>query len=480
MKRSPVGFNRHGSALMVVALFLPVLLGFVALAVDVGHLYRQKARFQTIADFAVLTALGNVDWSYRNHQLEQVDITETIRRVAETNGLPRNFFGTPTFVITENNVTRVTITTNTVVDTFFCRSLGRGWQQVNITITSAAEVEYDNTRTIPMPPIGVYGSEYVNVNGAELYTYRSSDPDLAPASTIPPDWTPDDPGFPADIAHDWGIGCNKELHFNGTNECHVHFFAYEKITASGLQEIDGNLLSPSIEVPPISVAAGFELLQEQAPYISMPMPTAPASTSLDHPSSVQVTADGLPPLGFASPIPASEKGRMFVSSASLYNSGTKDLSLKNNDVVTFLAGGVYVFNDFDFKNGSELRCENDIYVPGAAAGDPVKIYLWGDLNFAGQFTQGSNQMKIYGLSTATGPHRQLIDIGGNSSGYIDVYAPEAEVDITGGGTNGAMFGRVFAHTVTLQSRFFFDVDLGGLSQPASNIPEVIVSAHLVQ
>ena len=465
---------------MVVALFLPILLGFVALAVDVGHFYRQKARFQAVADFAVLTALGNVDWAYRNSALEQVDIAETIRQVAETNGLPREFFGTPQFVVFENNVTRVTITTSPQVDTFFCRVLGRGWQRMPIAITSAAEVEYDNTRTIPMPPIGVYGSEYVNVNGAELYTYRSSDPDLGPSSTIAPDWTPDDPGFPGDIGHDWGIGCNKELHFNGTNECHVHFFAHEKMTASGLQEIDGNLLSPSIEVPPISVAPGFELLEEEAPYIAMPMPTAPASTSLDHPQAVQVTADGLPPVGFLSPIPNNEKGRMFLSDAGIYNSGTKNVKLKNKDVITFLAGGVYVFNDFDCGNGSEFRCENEIYVPGAAAGDPVKIYLTGDLNFAGQFTQGSNQMKIYGLSTATGPHRQLINIGGNSSGFIDVYAPEAEVDITGGGSNGALFGRVFGHTVTLQSRFFFDVDLGGLSQPASNIPEVIVSAHLVR
>ena len=49
--------HQKGSVLALLAILLPVLLGFTGLAVDIGRLYMEKGRLQNIADAAVLAGL---------------------------------------------------------------------------------------------------------------------------------------------------------------------------------------------------------------------------------------------------------------------------------------------------------------------------------------------------------------------------------------------------------------------------------------
>ena len=59
-RRSP-GHNREsGQALVIFVLFLPVLIGFCALVLDVGNLYAQKRFVQNAADAAVLAGAQNL------------------------------------------------------------------------------------------------------------------------------------------------------------------------------------------------------------------------------------------------------------------------------------------------------------------------------------------------------------------------------------------------------------------------------------
>ena len=63
MKRLALAYRSksHGSRGMVLvfyALALMVMMGFVAMVVDIGYLYTQKAQKQFLADLTALTVLG--------------------------------------------------------------------------------------------------------------------------------------------------------------------------------------------------------------------------------------------------------------------------------------------------------------------------------------------------------------------------------------------------------------------------------------
>lgn len=76
-----------GSAAMVTALSLPVLVGFGALAVDVGHWYSQKRELQTAADAAAMAA-GIT--KYRNSSASLSDMQSAASSDVTANGFANN------------------------------------------------------------------------------------------------------------------------------------------------------------------------------------------------------------------------------------------------------------------------------------------------------------------------------------------------------------------------------------------------------
>lgn len=70
--------NQKGAAIIIVAILLPVLIGFAALAVDVGYMYATRNELQNAADAAALagaTQLGAIylNMSYEAQQTYNVD-----------------------------------------------------------------------------------------------------------------------------------------------------------------------------------------------------------------------------------------------------------------------------------------------------------------------------------------------------------------------------------------------------------------------
>ena len=53
-KLLPVANNNRGVTIVIVAIFLVVLIGFVALAVDVGYMYVTRNELQNVADAAAV------------------------------------------------------------------------------------------------------------------------------------------------------------------------------------------------------------------------------------------------------------------------------------------------------------------------------------------------------------------------------------------------------------------------------------------
>lgn len=155
--------NERGATLVVVGLLLTVLVGFSALAIDIGYLYASKNELQNIADAAALAGAGNLGNTYREMSyLEQQNFTcnpEPIITVVKNIALSNKAAGVNIVVKDEDVVigtwkngsltpglsfpdaVRVTVrrdnTLNTPVSTFFAGVLGITLVNISADATAA-------------------------------------------------------------------------------------------------------------------------------------------------------------------------------------------------------------------------------------------------------------------------------------------------------------------------------------------------------
>ena len=103
-------------------------------------------------------------------------------------------------------------------------------------------------------------------------------------------------------------------------------------------------------------------------------------------------------------------------------------------------------------------------------GSSLTVYTNGDINATGNgmingTTNGANacaSLVIYGTTTA--PSTQLIKVGGNGQLYGAIYAPNADVELRGGGNSGMVLGSVVAKTISMNggTDFHYDEALANL------------------
>ncbi len=124
--------NQDGAALLYVALVLPVLFGFMALAIDLGAAYHHKRRMQTAADAA---ALSGAFEKFRNNSAQIVPsaLAEAARNgftdanggvaITVSNPPSKGPFSQPSERVTPSKFVEVTI--NDAYRTVFATILGR-------------------------------------------------------------------------------------------------------------------------------------------------------------------------------------------------------------------------------------------------------------------------------------------------------------------------------------------------------------------
>ncbi len=141
--------NEKGFVIVTTALLLVVLLGFGALAVDVGLLYSGRSSAQRAADAAALAAAFTF---VSNPSAPQ---PSTAYDQAMSAAMINNILGTP---ITAPEVTvtidvaneRATVEITHTEDTFFARVLGRN--SVDLTVQAVAETSIDAVATFCAKP----------------------------------------------------------------------------------------------------------------------------------------------------------------------------------------------------------------------------------------------------------------------------------------------------------------------------------------
>jgi len=133
--------------------------------------------------------------------------------------------------------------------------------------------------------------------------------------------------------------------------------------------------------------------------------------------------------------------RYQLSSISLHSNQTLTLAGAADGSTTYIE--IYVTGDISFSGTSQL-----VVQPGVKA----KIYFAGNVDVAGNGIVNSNNqpgdLQLFGIQPSDGISRH-VNLGGNGQIVSAVYAPNHDVTINGGGTNGHVFGSVVGRSVTM-------------------------------
>lgn len=80
---------QDGAVAIIVSLMLTVLIGFVALGVDVASLYRDRAHLQAVVDLTAVSAMGNRDNAHMRaqHTVARTQVLLTRSRPSRPGGI---------------------------------------------------------------------------------------------------------------------------------------------------------------------------------------------------------------------------------------------------------------------------------------------------------------------------------------------------------------------------------------------------------
>ena len=182
--------ERRGAVMIIVALIMAVLLGFAALAVDVGYLYATRNELQNIADGAALAAAGELgNQLSKGKTLDDTGVKALIKDAAEKIGKGNQAAGKAIFslgdevefgrwkdpalnsnglFVTDDSPNAVRVTarragtgTNEAVKTFFAAIWGI--YSVDVSARATAALLSPN-KMFPPIPVGIskYWFEYYN------------------------------------------------------------------------------------------------------------------------------------------------------------------------------------------------------------------------------------------------------------------------------------------------------------------------------
>jgi len=473
--------HRSGSVLLIVALFLPVLFSFTALTVDVGYFYSEKSKLQTLADMAAVSALGNVEWDGVHASDEAHWMTSHVADMCTANGYPADLF-TPVYPLSDiidSNIHRLDIDKVVPVQTFFSKILG--WGSINISIAASAYTSMDASVMVVAQDYGIYGLDYVFCHSASAVfeTY-----DSIQAAGPPWYWQP--PGVPPThtTTIPLEIGSGREIHFNGTSVHHCSFRAHVSITEAGGA---GNVISYDATSPSMDssiVVSGTKTIGE-VPTVNCPLMPGP-TTNDNFVAWSDVTTSSWYKAGFSTSPTIGGIDYSITSGANSWTaakceinssplgSAIPEINIKAGGGLILRPGGIYYFYDLGLKGVIDIWSANPM--PSCTSGDPVWLFVEQTINATGQFLSPSNKMKIIGCNPDP-LNLQTIDIAGTVDQFIDLYAPNADVDLSG---SSIFYGRIYAFKIDLQATFIFDRSLGSWQLQSPAPARVVVPVHLIR
>jgi hypothetical protein len=134
--------QQQGFVMVMVALTLVILIGFVALGVDSGALYSARTAAQEAADAAALA--GAFTFINNPTATQPTTATNFAKQIAVNNKiLGKAITAADVNVAVDTTNKRVTVTINTTQNTFFARALGTSSAAIGVTAIAEAADESD-------------------------------------------------------------------------------------------------------------------------------------------------------------------------------------------------------------------------------------------------------------------------------------------------------------------------------------------------
>lgn len=160
-----------------------------------------------------------------------------------------------------------------------------------------------------------------------------------------------------------------------------------------------------------------------------------------------------------------------IDSVTLPSGLTSATSLGNVDDTTTLGSGDWQLSQLQLNNNESLTISGTVrlYVTGNVSlmgstssiiitpGSHLEVYVAGSVSIAGNGvvnnTGAAENNQFFGLSSSTS-----WSVSGNGQWVGTIYAPDANVKISGGGSSGDMSGGIVANNLTLDGQVQFHYD----------------------
>ena len=192
---------------------------------------------------------------------------------------------------------------------------------------------------------------------------------------------------------------------------------------------------------------------ERTDFYQEPIPVGAPSWSLYNLSPTSATTTTTLT---ASATSGSSASRYVLSGIDLNGSQTLTLAGAADGSTTYIE--IYVTGDFAVSGNAQV-----ILQPGVKA----KIYFAGNVAIAGNGVLNVNNqpldLQMFGIQPPTGSQTTpQVSLGGNGQIIASVYAPNHNVSVNGGGSNGHVFGSMIGKSVTMTgvTNLHYDEALG--------------------
>lgn len=116
---------------------------------------------------------------------------------------------------------------------------------------------------------------------------------------------------------------------------------------------------------------------------------------------------------------------------------------------------VTIYGDTTLVISGEIDIGGEINIDPNAS---LTIYVEGDVEIGGNGLINTSQIPANAIIYGVAPTSQTINLHGNGALHAAIYAPNAEVELKGGGTSGEFTGSVVADTVYVNGNYEFHYD----------------------
>lgn len=423
-----------GSVIVLVAVTLAAIIFFAGLVVDVGFWYTRRSQTQANADVAILSALGQVDTTLSLAE-QQNQLRTRCRGILAANGYDPDLWSvTPVSDPTGQYVVGATVLTTQALPTFFLAAVTPIRPQLRTQAVADGVLKKSK-----LPPCGIVATgvaSYLGGGVGVIDSYHSGEAGYSPTHL--------ESGRAYDRVN--AQVCANSLSYTGNIAQFGSIYDHADANFSGgSMIIDGDVVAGGTITVADSVVSGDVLPHSEVPHFTLPAPGVPADiATVNDNASIQIQRN-----------------------ASYDSFSGTVLQVGGGAIIHLVPGRDYYFTAVQLTGGATIVIDgtlSDI----RNAGRPTRIFANGDFSAAGgiQFLSSllaagadlggvtARDLEIIGMAS-TGS----IDIGGGSKILADIYAPQMDVRLLGGGHT---FGRIRANDIRIDgtANFTFDEALG--------------------